>query len=81
MVKTQQDKESEDIPRLVVPALRRWSYMGLNALLHGHLHESAVYDLNQHYDLGQLQPILDITHEIYDELLPPYLKTPYLSIW
>lgn len=60
MVKTQQDKGSEDIPRLVVPALRRWSYVGLNALLHGHLHESAVYDLNQHYDLGQLQPILDI---------------------
>ena len=60
VVSKQQTEESEDIPRLVVPALRHWSYFGLNALLHGHLHESAVYDLNQCYSLGQSQPILDI---------------------
>lgn len=51
---------SGDIPRLMLPALKRWAVHGLNALLHGHLHQSAVFDLNHHYRLGRAHPILDI---------------------
>ena len=56
----EENKEAADIPRLAQTALRRWSYVGLNGLLHGHLHQSAVYDLNEFYHLGQSHPILDI---------------------
>ena len=51
---------AKDIPRLMLPALRRWSSCGLRALLHGHLHHSAVYDLNSYFLLGRPQPVLDI---------------------
>ena len=41
-------------------ALEQWSKNGLYALLHGHLHQPAVYDLNQIYALGATHPVLDI---------------------
>lgn len=51
---------ARDIPSMMLPALHRWSQHGLNALLHGHLHQSAVYDLNRYFLLQQSHPILDI---------------------
>lgn len=60
MVNPNDDKAAQDIPRLMLPAVHRWADQGLKALLHGHLHESAVYDLNQYYRLGELHPVLDI---------------------
>lgn len=60
MVNPNDDKAAQDIPRLMLPAVHRWADQGLKALLHGHLHESAVYDLNQYYMLGEAHPVLDI---------------------
>jgi len=50
----------KDCPMLGRMALESWSQSGLNGLLHGHLHQSAVYDLNQIYHLGAAHPVLDI---------------------
>lgn len=50
----------KDCPMLGRIALESWSKHGLNGLLHGHLHRSAVYDLNQIYHLGAVHPVLDI---------------------
>lgn len=50
----------KDCPMLGHMALESWSQSGLNGLLHGHLHQSAVYDLNQIYHLGADHPVLDI---------------------
>ncbi|TCB47457.1 3',5'-cyclic-nucleotide phosphodiesterase [Acinetobacter terrestris] len=50
----------KDCPMLGRMALESWSQSGLNGLLHGHLHQSAVYDLNQIYHLGVAHPVLDI---------------------
>lgn len=50
----------KDCPVLGRLALETWSKSGLNGLLHGHLHQSAVYDLNQIYHLGASHPVLDI---------------------
>jgi len=50
----------KDCPMLGRMALESWSQSGLNGLLHGHLHQSAVYDLNQIYHLGADHPVLDI---------------------
>ena len=50
----------KDCPMLGRLALDVWSKNGLNGLLHGHLHQSAVYDLNQIYHLGAKHPVLDI---------------------
>lgn len=50
----------KDCPMLAKIALQRWSQNGLNAILHGHLHQSAVDDLNQVYDLKVKQPILAV---------------------
>ncbi|MDV2468512.1 metallophosphoesterase [Acinetobacter chinensis] len=41
-------------------ALESWSKNGLFALLHGHLHQSAVYDLNYIYQLNAMHPVLEI---------------------
>lgn len=60
MVNPNDEKAAKDIPRLMLPALHRWADNGLQGLLHGHLHESAVYDLNQYFLLKQLHPVLDI---------------------
>jgi 3',5'-cyclic AMP phosphodiesterase CpdA len=50
----------KDCPVLGRIALEQWSKNGLYALLHGHLHQPAVYDLNQIYALGAAHPVLDI---------------------
>ncbi len=50
----------KDCPILGKMALETWSKSGLNALLHGHLHQSAVYDLNQVYQLDSPHPVLEI---------------------
>ncbi|WP_168397314.1 metallophosphoesterase family protein [Acinetobacter indicus] len=50
----------KDCPMLGKMALESWSQHGLFGLLHGHLHQSAVYDLNQIYHLQASHPVLDI---------------------
>ncbi|MEB3766143.1 metallophosphoesterase family protein [Acinetobacter sp. MD2] len=50
----------KDCPVLGRMALQVWSKNGLSALLHGHLHQTAVYDLNQIYQLQQNHPILEV---------------------
>ncbi|MFT4020623.1 MAG: metallophosphoesterase [Acinetobacter sp.] len=50
----------KDCPVLGKMALQSWSKQGLDALLHGHLHQSAVYDLNQIYQLDRGRPVLDV---------------------
>lgn len=50
----------KDCPVLARTALDVWSQSGLNALLHGHLHQTAVFDLNQVYQLNAPHPILEI---------------------
>lgn len=54
------DHGVNDCPVLGRMALERWSQNGLNALVHGHLHQSAVFDLNQIYQLAAPHPILEI---------------------
>lgn len=50
----------KDCPVLGRLALETWSQSGLHGLLHGHLHQPAVYDLNRIYRLGAQHPVLDI---------------------
>ena len=50
----------KDCPILGKIALETWSQSGLNALLHGHLHQTAVHDLNQIYHLKAQRPVLAI---------------------
>lgn len=50
----------KDCPRLAKIALDTWGKHGLYALLHGHLHHAAVYDLNAAFKLGLSQPIYDV---------------------
>lgn len=48
-----------DCPALAEQAIKQWGHHGLKVLLHGHFHLSAVYDFNQHYQLG-------LTHGVYE---------------
>lgn len=50
----------KDCPLLAKIALQRWSKVGLNAILHGHLHQTAVDDLNEIYQLHMPKPMLAI---------------------
>ncbi|ANF81369.1 3',5'-cyclic-nucleotide phosphodiesterase [Acinetobacter sp. NCu2D-2] len=50
----------KDCPRLAKIALEAWAKHGLYALLHGHLHHAAVYDLNKAFGLELAQPIYDV---------------------
>lgn len=50
----------KDCPRLAKIALETWGKHGLFALLHGHLHHAAVYDLNAAFNLAVNQPIYDV---------------------
>jgi len=50
----------KDCPVLGKMALELWSQQQLFALLHGHLHQAVVYDLNQIYQLQATHPVLDI---------------------
>lgn len=49
-----------DCPVLAQTALEQWGRHDLYALLHGHLHITAVYDLNQQYHLGLTHPIYEV---------------------
>lgn len=63
-----------DCPALAEYALKQWAEHGLNFLLHGHLHVSAVYDLNQQYQLGREQAIYEVhagtscSHRLYKKI-------------
>ena len=50
----------KDKPLLAQTALAQWAQLGLNGLLHGHLHQSAVYDLNEIYQFNIGHPLLEI---------------------
>lgn len=50
----------KDCPVLGRLALEVWSRCGLFAILHGHLHKTAVYDLNQLYALNAGHPVYNI---------------------
>ncbi len=39
-------------------ALEAWAEHGLFAVLHGHLHQPAIYDLNQMFGLGMDHPYM-----------------------
>lgn len=49
-----------DCPTLSITALKIWAKHGLWGLLHGHLHQNAVYDLNDIYKLNLNHPLYDI---------------------
>lgn len=49
-----------DCPRLSDQALQRWGRHQLFALLHGHLHLVAVYDLNAEFHLNVGHPIYEV---------------------
>lgn len=53
-------EDAEDIPRLMASAVRHWAHHGLSALLHGHFHQPAVFDLNTLHVLNHHAPVLDI---------------------
>ena len=50
----------KDCPILGQMAQEVWSKSGLNGLLHGHLHHTAVYDLNELYQLNASHAVLEI---------------------
>ncbi len=50
----------KDIPLMAKIALESWSQHGLFAVLHGHLHRTAVYDLNRIFELGGNHPVYDV---------------------
>lgn len=54
------DKHAQDCPISGGVALKQWAKAGLYGLLHGHLHQSAVYDLKKFYQLDVVQNVLDI---------------------
>ncbi|NLZ86304.1 MAG: 3',5'-cyclic-nucleotide phosphodiesterase, partial [Gammaproteobacteria bacterium] len=50
----------KDSPLMAKIALEAWAAHGLFAVLHGHLHQPAVYDLNLIFDLGADHPVYDV---------------------
>lgn len=52
--------DRKDAPVLGKIALEQWGQTGLFGILHGHLHQSAVYDLTKIYQLNIQHPIYDI---------------------
>lgn len=54
------DLGKKDQPRRGLAALKHWSQFGLDAVLHGHLHQAAVFDLNQVHLLKADHPVLEI---------------------
>lgn len=50
----------KDCPSLGKFALKEWGQHQLFALLHGHLHLVAVYDLNQEFKLNLEQPVYEV---------------------
>ena len=56
---TQENHHLKDCPALGRFAIQEWGQHQLHALLHGHLHLVAVYDLNQEF-------ALNLTHAVYE---------------
>ncbi|MCH7336944.1 metallophosphoesterase family protein [Acinetobacter sp. NIPH 2699] len=54
------EHHDKDCPVLGQIALEQWGHTGLFGLLHGHLHQAAVYDLTQVYQLNIEHPVYDI---------------------
>lgn len=54
------DRHVKDCPISGEMALKYWAKAGLNGLLHGHLHQSASYDLKDFYQLESQHAVLDI---------------------
>ncbi len=54
------DRHENDCPDLAQMAIEIWGKSGLFALLHGHLHHVAVFDLNQIYHLNLQHPIYEV---------------------
>lgn len=52
--------ENADCPKQIKYALQYWSQYSIFGILHGHLHKTAVYDLNQIYHLKAPMPLYDI---------------------
>lgn len=50
----------KDSPLMAKIALQAWAEHGLFAVLHGHLHQPAIYDLNQMFGLGMDHPVYDV---------------------
>lgn len=50
----------KDCPLLAQPALEQWGQHDLFALLHGHLHVTAAYNLNEKYQLGLTHPVYEV---------------------
>ena len=57
---SQENHHLKDCPVLGQFALKEWAQHDLFALLHGHLHLVAVYDLNQAFGLNAEHPIYEI---------------------
>lgn len=53
-------QEGKDCPVLGKMALEKWGETGLFGLLHGHLHQTRVYNLTEIYQLKLNHPIYDI---------------------
>ena len=50
----------KDCPSLGKFAIKEWGQHQLYALLHGHLHLVAVYDLNREFELDLQQPVYEV---------------------
>ncbi|WP_111892733.1 metallophosphoesterase family protein [Acinetobacter sp. MB5] len=50
----------KDCPVLGRMALEIWGKQGACAVLHGHLHQTAIYDLNQIYQLNVNHPVYEV---------------------
>ncbi|OTG65473.1 metallophosphoesterase family protein [Acinetobacter silvestris] len=63
-----------DCPALAKFALKEWGQHHLYALLHGHLHLVAVYDLNYEFELNLEHPIYEVhagtatSHRLYKKM-------------
>lgn len=55
-----EDHHLKDCPALGQFAIKEWGQHQLYALLHGHLHLVAVYDLNQAFALNLKQPVYEV---------------------
>lgn len=56
----EESKHAKDCPVLAVLAAKKWGAQGAYALLHGHLHNAAVNDLNPILNLNLPNPLYDV---------------------
>lgn len=55
-----EDRHENDCPALAKMAVEQWADHDVYALLHGHLHNVAVYDLKEEFHLNVEHPIYDV---------------------